>query len=82
MLLKDLNTKWVQISTINPFETEQRVNPQFAVLSDKKRFIINGGRRNMNGLFSNTANETIMYDSVGNTWQRLPSYLPWDNTQV
>ncbi|KAG1454929.1 hypothetical protein G6F55_007348 [Rhizopus delemar] len=82
MLLKDLNTKWVQISTINPFVTEQRVNPQFAVLSDKKRFIINGGRRNMNGLLANTVNETIMYNSVGNTWQRLPSYLPWDNTQV
>ncbi|EIE79810.1 hypothetical protein RO3G_04515 [Rhizopus delemar RA 99-880] len=36
----------------------------------------------MNGLLANTVNETIMYNSVGNTWQRLPSYLPWDNTQV
>jgi len=78
ILLTDLNANWTRISSINPFELESRAFPQFAVLSDGKRLIINGGRKSD----TYAVNETIMYDSVQNIWQKLPDSSRTNKTQV
>ncbi|KAG1149287.1 hypothetical protein G6F37_001788 [Rhizopus arrhizus] len=80
ILLTDLNSNWTRISSINPFEIESRVFPQFAVLSDGKRLIINGGRKSLKDDY--TVNETIMYDSVQNIWQKLPDSSRTNKTQA
>lgn len=80
--LIDLNANWVRISSINPFEVESRVFSQFAVLSDGKRLIINGGRKSLGNSYIHTINETIVYDSVQNIWQKLPDSPRTNKTQV
>ncbi|KAG1383489.1 hypothetical protein G6F60_001837 [Rhizopus arrhizus] len=82
ILLTDLNANWTRISSINPFELENRVFSQFAVLSDGKRFIINGGRKSLKGGYTYAVNETIMYDSVQNIWQKLPDSSRTNMAQV
>ena len=82
ILLTDLNANWTRISSINPFELEKRVFSQFAVLSDGKRFIINGGRKGLGDSYTYTINETIMYDSVQNIWQKLSDSSRTNATQV
>lgn len=71
-----LNSKWNVITSSNSFEVETRRTPEFAVLADGKSFLLVGGLNlgntgNSNRVF---ANQTILYNAVQNTWEKLPDY--------
>lgn len=70
-----LNSKWNVITSSNSFDVETRRTPEFAVLADGKSFLLVGGLNigstGSNGIF---ANQTILYNAVQNTWEKLPDY--------
>lgn len=63
----NMNSAWNKIVPAVDFNTENRGTPSSVVLSDGKRFMIQGGY-NIFG-FSYT-NQTIIYDTSSNTWSK------------
>lgn len=66
-----MSNKWETVKPNAPFAVGVRRAPAAIVLPDKKRFLIHGGW-NVNPF--KYANQTIIYDTVSNTWQSGASY--------
>lgn len=62
-----LSNKWNTIVPSVDFDTENRREPSSIVLSDGKRFLIQGG---YNKNDNNYINQTIIYDTSSNTWTK------------
>ncbi|CAO3702907.1 unnamed protein product [Rhizopus stolonifer] len=70
-----LNNKWDIISSENDFDPEKRMTPEFIVSSDGNSLIIVGGEYAANSGYTMWFNnQTIMYNSINNTWEPLPQY--------
>ncbi|KAG2236083.1 hypothetical protein INT48_006099 [Thamnidium elegans] len=62
-----LSSRWKTIVPAVNFNTENRGTPSSIVLSDGKRFMIQGG---YNTYGYNYVNQTIIYDTSSNTWSK------------
>lgn len=66
-----MSNKWETVKTSQPFVVGARRSPTAIVLPDKKRFLIEGGFNVYNAKY---VNQTIIYDTVSNTWQTSAPY--------
>ncbi|KAG2230225.1 hypothetical protein BDF21DRAFT_490689 [Thamnidium elegans] len=66
-----MSNQWNKVVPASPFQTENRRTPTSIVLSDGKRFLIQGGH-NMYG--NKLSNQSIIYDTSSNTWSKARSY--------
>ncbi|CAO3691524.1 unnamed protein product [Rhizopus microsporus] len=64
---------WEPVKVKNEFDPEERLQPQFTVLSNGNQLLIEGG-----GL----TNNTIIYDARENTWQSIPNNSQIVNTDT
>ncbi|GAA5798699.1 hypothetical protein HPULCUR_004104 [Helicostylum pulchrum] len=67
-----MSNQWNKVVPSSPFQTESRRTPTSIVLSDGKRFLIQGGHNMYGNKFSN---QSIMYDTSSNTWSKASSYV-------
>lgn len=65
--VSSMNVNWEEVP-LNNFDPEKRYNPQCAALSDGRRLFINSGDA------THLINNTIVFDSHENTWQKLPDF--------
>ncbi|CEJ02145.1 hypothetical protein RMCBS344292_16160 [Rhizopus microsporus] len=65
--VSSMNVNWEEVP-LNNFDPEKRYNPQYAALSDGRRLFINSGDA------IHLINNTIVFDSHENTWQKLPDF--------
>lgn len=65
--VSSMNVNWEKVP-LNNFDPEKRYSPQFAALSDSRRLFINSGDATY------LINNTIVFDSYDNAWQKLPDF--------
>ncbi|KAG1177106.1 hypothetical protein G6F70_002905 [Rhizopus microsporus] len=62
-----MSVNWEEVP-LNNFDPEKRYSPQFTALSDGRRLFINSGDA------THLTNNTIIFDSHENAWQKLPDF--------
>lgn len=65
--VSSMNINWEKVP-LNNFDPEKRYSPQFTALSDSRRLFISSGNA------IHLINQSIVFDSHDNTWQKLPNF--------
>ena len=65
--VSSMSVNWEEVP-LNNFDPEKRYSPQFTALSDGRRLFINSGDA------THLTNNTIIFDSHENAWQKLPDF--------
>ncbi|KAI9277439.1 hypothetical protein BY458DRAFT_504986 [Sporodiniella umbellata] len=69
-----LNNKWTLVHTTNSFSPEFRRAPQFVTLPNENSFLIVGGLMQSYSWHGVLVNQSILYNTVNNTWESVPQY--------